>query len=254
MNENLSARSKWPRICKQWTLGATILVATAALAWWLVVGMGLPYVAWCLAATVVGLVLYRLSRVNGYGIALWLVAEILSITLRWMWQDAWFNGLMLLCAFALLVLLLISCVIFLVTAFQDQARRGRHCAACIIVLSSLIIPGSYVSKTAMHARDLEEFEHTTETLITLHRLAAEIETIRAHSGRLPTGEELETLRGAPLPVFWKDYRIQYERHDEEHYELSCTMQSFWGYGWDIWGWIVCYHGRDAPRRIQVILF
>lgn len=58
MNENLSVRSKRERVCKNWILSVAILVATAALAWWLAVGMGLPYVAWCLATTVVGLVLY----------------------------------------------------------------------------------------------------------------------------------------------------------------------------------------------------
>ena len=134
------------------------------------------------------------------------------------------------------------------------ASRRPFCAWCSI-LSWLIIPGSYFSKTVSHTRHLEDVEHTTATLVTLHRLAGEIETIRARLGRLPTGEkELETLRRAPLPAFWKDYRIHYERRDEEHYDLTCTLQNFWGYGWDIFGWNVYYHGPDAPRRIQVILF
>ena len=67
-------------------------------------------------------------------------------------------------------------------------------------------------------------------------------------------KELETLRGAPLPAYWKDYRIEYQRLDEEHYRLACWMQSFWGHGWDYFGWCVFYRGPHAPRRIQIILF
>ncbi len=198
--------------------------------------------------------LYRLARVNGYGIALWLVAEILAAILFWMLQNAWFNGLMALCGFATLALVLVSSVIFLVTAFEDRARCGRHCAACIFALSWLIISGSCVSKARGHTQYLEDVEHTTETLVTLHCLAADIETIRARLGRLPTQQELETLRGAPLPAYWKDYRIEYQRLDEEHYHLACSMQSFWGHGWDLFGWRVFYRGPHAPRRIQIILF
>jgi hypothetical protein len=256
MNDTPLTTAEWVGLSKRWVWGVALVMATAAFIGWLAVGAGWPHFASLLAATLIAYGLFRFARVNGYGLALWLVGTMLVISFSGISQNGWFiRGLDVLCAFAMMVIMLISCVVFLVTAFDDQTLRGRHCAACVMVVSSVFIPASCAATSVRNAQYLKSVAFTTETLLTLNRLGIEIEAIRARLGRLPEGEqELVTLRGAPMPTFYEDYRISYERRDEQDYILSCTLDSFWGHGWDLFGWIVHYKGPDAPRRMQVILF
>jgi hypothetical protein len=199
------------QLSKRWVWGVALVMATAAFIWWLAVGAGWPHFASLVAAPLIAYGLFRFARVNGYGLALWLVGTMLVISFSGISHNGWYiRGLDVLCGFAMMVIMLISCVVFLVTAFDDQARRGRHCAACVMVVSSVFIPASCAATSVRNAQYLKSVAYTTETLLTLNRLSVEIEAIRARLGRLPEGEqELVTLRGAPMPTFYENYRINY---------------------------------------------
>lgn len=256
MNETPSSTAAWVGLSKRWAWRVALAMVTTAFIGWLAVGAGWPHFAALLAATLIAYVLFRFARVNGYGLALWLVGIVLVISFSCVLHNGWFiRGLEAFCGFVMIVLMLISCAVFLVAAVDDQTRRGRHCAACVMVVSSVFIPASCAATFVRNAHYLKSVALTTETLLTLNRLSIEIEAIRARLGRLPKGEqELVTLRGAPMPTFYEDFQIRYERRDEQDYILSCTLNSFWGHGWDLFGWDLYYRGPDAPRRIQVILF
>ena len=53
---------------------------------------------------------------------------------------------------------------------------------------------------------------------------------------------------------------RYDRIDKkgevhrDAYRLMCSVQGFWGEGWDIFGWIVSYNGPRDAQRLNVELF
>ena len=100
-----------------------------------------------------------------------------------------------------------------------------------------------------------EIQETTNTLITLHQLAGEVEAIRARIGRLPGSEgELVELRGKPMPTYYLNYCIHYYRSSPEDYSLSACVNNFWGADWDIFGYILHCYGPTSPRRVRAELF
>ncbi|HVX60596.1 MAG TPA: hypothetical protein VHC19_08340, partial [Pirellulales bacterium] len=98
-------------------------------------------------------------------------------------------------------------------------------------------------------------QQTTDQFISLYKLTAEIESIRARTGRLPKDErELIALRGQPISTNGESAVLSYKRLDEDHYRLDCVLQNFWGRQRDTIGWIVRYYGPKTPRRVRVVLF
>ena len=120
------------------------------------------------------------------------------------------------------------------------------------VFFTIVIFG--LSGFAEHERRVhdETIQATRELILTLHRLSAEIETIRSRLGRLPDNEgELVDLRGEQMPLFYKDFHITYRRDDRNGYSLNCCVGNVWGHGW---GEIIDFHGPESTQRISVVPF
>jgi hypothetical protein len=98
----------------------------------------------------------------------------------------------------------------------------------------------------------EAIQETRQLIVKLHRLSAEIEAIRAKTGRLPKDEtELVALRGKLLPPCSDNYPPSYYRDDRGGYSLNGYVTYFWGRGW---GCVFCYYGSDAAQRLHVESF
>ncbi|MCX5682078.1 MAG: hypothetical protein NT049_00100, partial [Planctomycetota bacterium] len=68
-------------------------------------------------------------------------------------------------------------------------------------------------------------------------------------------EELVQLRGKPMPTFGLGhYPIHYYRSSDLDYQLNFSFRSFWGYRWDIFGYVASYYGPNATPRLFVDLF
>jgi hypothetical protein len=239
-------------------LGLLIVTAASAVTWWLVAHMDLAWLASYVMAAAIGWVLYRLARVNTVGIVLWCLAVVVLGTGLWALPTGKVDGLRVFCALTWLLSVVASSIVFFVAGVKDRTHRGRNCACCDLALFTLIgwiIICVICANVQSQVRRQEDAQQTTETLIKLHKLATEIESFRARLGRLPKDEEeLVALRGEPMPTFYQQFAIHYKRLGGDRYELTCSLRSFWGYGWDLWGWHVAYYGCNSPRRIQVILF
>lgn len=146
-------------------------------------------------------------------------------------------------------------VVFLVAASKDRRHRAVNCAGCMMILFTWLISVSTAAAIREHLDYQERVEKTTHTIITLHQLSAEIEAFRERLGRLPDNEdELVELRGQPMPPFYKNYRISYQRCSKDEYYLSCSISDFWGQHWDLFGWIFMFYGPNSTQRLHAILF
>jgi hypothetical protein len=122
----------------------------------------------------------------------------------------------------------------------------------MIVFFTVIIPAVSVYTIWDKRAGAEAVQETRQLILTLHRLSAEIEAIRAQMGRLPKDEaELVALRGKPMPTYYRDSRVSYLRDDRNGYRLDCCVSYLWGHGW---GWIVCFYGPEAVQRLHAVLF
>jgi hypothetical protein len=217
---------------------------------------------WLLIA-IVGPILHRFGRVSPLGIVLWMIAAAMLST--W-WcvptslGNTWVGISHILAAIGV-VLSLAAGVLFLVASFRDRGRCVANCAGFMLVFFSVIIPVD--AAYTMHSRRAgpEAVQETRQLILTLHQLAADIEAIRARTGRLPKDEaELVALQGKPMPAYYRDYRVNYHRIDDkgdssaDAYALGCIAADFWGENGDFFGWVVSFHGPRAVQRLVVVLF
>jgi hypothetical protein len=125
----------------------------------------------------------------------------------------------------------------------------------MIVFFSVLVTA--MSAHAIHSRRemAGAVQETRQLLLTLHRLSAEIEAIRAKTGRLPKDEaELVTLRGKPMPPYYRQYQVRYYRNEMGGYSMHCSAPDFWGEHWDLFGWIILFYGPNSTQRLEVDLF
>jgi hypothetical protein len=149
--------------------------------------------------------------------------------------------------------LVIAAVLRFLWARQTSAR-GPNAAMIVVAVFTLVIPamvGSMISRTRQYHAD---YQQTTEVLVGLHRLAAEVEAFRATRGRLPKDEaEFVAWRGRPMPDPGRYGRASYSLVGDE-YMLHSAVQQFWEHGWDFFGYDVYSRGPRSRERIEVEIF
>jgi hypothetical protein len=255
MHHSLSEREHRLLPRSAWLYGALILLAACTAARLLVAYVNSPLSAsWVLIAAV-GWVLYRIARASTVGTVLWCVGAAALGAGTWapLPEDA--EGRMVLLGVLGVLLPFVSSIVFLVTASRRRVGRVQNCGGCVLALFTLII-WLAAAKAIHDCRErVSSAEQTTKTLIQLHKLADEVETIRTRLGRLPANEaELVRLRGEPLPYHYSHFRIRYIRRDGDGYALTCGLSDFWGSHWDIFPWIFDYYGPQSTQRLRAIVF
>lgn len=232
-------------------LQSLLVMAVAGAAAWIMVGMDMRCSALGALTVAIAFVIYR-AGVNATGVALWGLAVAVIVASRGVPMPEVSSAL---CVLAGLLLLLASSIACFVAAVNDRARRGRNCACCSLALFTLIAGLIVGNKLNGHLQYQASIQHTTDTLITLHELSLEIESLRSRLGRLPEDEEeLIALRGEPMPTFYLDSQIHYYRDDADHYGLHCCLSDFWGHARDLFGWLIQYRDPESPQRIHATRF
>lgn len=255
MSDDRTAIAPYARHCLTLLSMALPLAAASVVAWALVVYVNVPWAAAYVMAAAIGWALYRHAHVSSLGILLWCLAVAARATDCWLLlpgEEIWFPTL---CEMTGAVLFFASSIAFLVAAWKHRPHRMGNCACCNLALFTLIAWSAGYATIGSRLRHQEAVQHTTDILVTLHNLAAEIEVIRSRLGRIPNDEEeFVALRRKPMPAYYSHYQIRYGLLDKDRYRLSCSLNSFWGHHWDLFGWNVAYHGPNEPRRVRVILF
>jgi hypothetical protein len=238
-----------------WLLGLAILAAASVAAWLLAAYAHWPIAAAIVMIAAVGGVLYRTAHANAYGVALWCLAILLISLHQWTPISEYLPGSKDAYRGISSLFLVTGCIVFLVRAAKYRHSRAANCAGCVLAFYTLCFCAA-VSSDAYRLRTyLDCVDHTTHILITLHKLANDIEAIRTRIGRLPANEaELVQLRGEPMPIYYGQYRINYYLRDSGIYDLSCCENNFWGSHWDIFGWILHYYGPQSTQRLHAEVF
>lgn len=256
MSEVQSRRTAFRSLCLRWLFGVFILAIVGGAAWLLAARAALPWVsAYVLALAVAG-VLHRLARLSEAGVVLWALSVLAFSTGHWAATVGGELGRIAeLCLLSALILWVASCIAFLVAAAKDQARRAGNCAGFNLALFSLIawfVVGNSIHGPILRQREVQQ---TTEELIELHKLAAEVESIRKRNGLLPKDEkEFAAKSSASMNSTGQDRRSGYVRYDENRYRLLGSLGHFWGRHHDLFGWIVYHYGPNSPRRMRVVPF
>jgi len=135
MSEAHSASASHSGVRSRWLLSIAILLVASGFAWLLVAYLDMGWLASCVMTVAVGWVLIRLAGANTKGVVLWCLAVVVLRTsfraLLYGAEDGW--GLC--CGLTALILSVASCVMFLVAAARDRARRGRNCACFNLALT-----------------------------------------------------------------------------------------------------------------------
>jgi hypothetical protein len=254
MNDSLPEQNRCCRAGRNWLFGLTVLPAACAIAWLLAAQMGSPFQASCVLIAAIGWVLYRFARANILGIVLWcLSAAVISRLCKTVMRAELFWEVNIAVG---ALLPIVTSIVFLVAAAIDRRRRIANCGGCVLALFTLVawIAGANTLHNAFHMQ--EDSRETTRTLVAVHKLAQEVDSIRAHLGRLPKNEEeLIRLRGKPMPTLGARHSpIQYYRTSDVDYRLSFGLRNFWGHHWDLWGYVASYYGPNTTPRLFVDLF
>jgi hypothetical protein len=213
-------------------------------------------VSW-VSLAIAGSLLYRYCRLNRWGILLWCLGGglICAISREWPFKTATSTEKVDSLVWMAVTTLIASGIVFLVAAVKDRSRRPGKYGGLALAAFTLFVWFAAVATVRQRLVEQERADETTHALIELHRLAAEIESLRLRIGRLPQDEEeCVRLRGEPMPRFGRYGRISYAKHDADHYALTCCMNDFWGCGWDIFGYILVYRGPTSTQRLHVELF
>jgi hypothetical protein len=189
------------------------------------------------------------------GLVLWCAGSVaIAIAFRSSFHEgsdasAVFGWLGLVCVAA-------SVLAFLVAAVKRRKGQAANCGGCVLALFTLIIPATAANTIHRSLWRQDDIQETTRTLVTVHKLAQDIDSIRARLGRLPKDErELVRLRGKPMPLFGSGHHpISYYRVSDSDYLLNFSFRSFWGYHWDLLGYVASYHGPNVTPRLFVDLF
>lgn len=251
MNGSLPEQGRCSPTGRKWLLGLSILAAACVVAWLLVAHLDLPFPASCVLIAATGLVLYRFSLASTPGVVLWCAAAVAISEAYWMPIRT--NGLWVTCILLGGVLPLVSSAVFLIAALENRTRQAVNCAGCVLALFTLItwiVAGRTIHDAIHIQKDIQE---TTRRLATVHKVAQDVESIRARLGRLPKDEkEFVQLLGKPMPVFGEYDRISYYRNSDLDYRLNFSLRSFWGYGGDFY--VASYQGPNTTPRLFVDLF
>jgi hypothetical protein len=159
-------------------------------------------------------------------------------------------------AIAGFLLLIVAAFRFLLRASRKTAAaRGPNAAMVVVTVFTLIIPvviGAMISRVRGYE---EEYQETTQMLIAIDRVGADVEAFRVARGKLPADEgELVAWRGAPMPTWGRHGAVRYHLASNNTYYLESMANSFWGRGWDIFGYIVTSGGPKSNTPIHVELF
>lgn len=137
---------------------------------------------------------------------------------------------------------------------RRKAARGPNAAMIVVAVFTLVVPATVGSTIARTREYHADYQQTTDVIVGLHRLAAEVEAFRTAHGRLPKDEaEFVAWRGRPLPELGRYGRASYTLVGEK-YELYSAVQQFWGHAWDLFGYDVLFYGPRSTQRIEVQLF
>ena len=246
-----------------WIMVLGVLTTAVVAAWLLAVVAHLPVPAIWLITAAVGWCLVGYANASIVGTCLWIVATVLlGIPL---WNPVFGGDLLVLIVILFLVGLLLSLsavVAFLIAVARRPSRSAGNCAGLILVVFTLVNLGMARNTMTQYLVGPARVEQTRELVLALHQLTAEIETYRDQLGRLPKDEaELVSLRGQPLPPYFRDYRVDYYQRGEGDwrcaegdYYLRCSAFHFWGRAWDIFPWLVCFHGPECTQRLEVESF
>jgi hypothetical protein len=152
-------------------------------------------------------------------------------------------------------------IVFFVASLKNRARCAGNCAGFMILFFTFVIAVMAAKIRQESMAGPEAVQETRQMIVTLHRLAAEIEDIHAKTGRYPADEaELVALRGRSMPQYHPIFRISYvrfetdSRRDRGEYQLQCSASHFWGRHWDLFAWIFHFYGTDATQRVYVETF
>jgi hypothetical protein len=254
MNDSEAEQDHVSRPRPNWMVGLLIVAAGCVVAWLLVAHMSSPLPAAGVLIVAVGAVLYRFAHANAVGVVLCCLATAALSVMQWALFPDDAKGLATLCALLGGSFLLVSGLVFLGAAAKNRAGQPANCGGCVLALSTLI---AWIAVGFTMHRELrlqEDPQETTHTLLTVHKLAQDVEAIRTRLDRLPTSEqELVRLRGKPMPRFGAGhYPISYERNGNVDYRLHFHLTTFWGYRWNYF--VAYYQGPNAAPRLFVDLF
>jgi hypothetical protein len=243
-----------------WLAALLELGAVGVAAWLLTVYARLPILASCLAIAAICWTLFRFGGAYVWGVVFWgFAAAILSAGFWTPETPESYYGLFVIPRGVAVgavgfLLSLPAGIVFLVTSLKNPSRCGGNCAGCMIVLFTFVIYCTAGSAMRTHRLGPQVVQETRQLLLTLHRLSADIEAIRAKTGQLPKDEaEVVAQRGKPMPPFYHNYCVRYLRVGGS-YRLDCSASHFWGRSWDFFPWIFCYYGPDSTKRLQAISF
>jgi hypothetical protein len=240
------------RTVRNWLFGLSILAAACVFAWLLVARMDSPFSAACMLIAAIGWVLYQFAQASTPGVVLWCAAAVAISEAYWRPIDN--EGLWEACVVLGGLLPLVGSLVFLHDAVTNRKRQAANCGGCVLALLTLItwiVAGSTIRDSRSRQESVQE---TTHALITLHKLANDIETIRASLGHLPKDEkELVRLRGKPMPLLGARHDpISYYRGSDLNYQLNFGLTSFWGYHSNYY--VACFYGSNTTPRLFVDLF
>jgi hypothetical protein len=196
--------------------------------------------AWLIIAAI-GYTL-RFAGANVPGVLLWIAAAAMLNSAVWTTS----LGELVLLALGGALLSLPAGVVFLVASIKNRKRCAANCAGCMLVLFTVLIclfPGH----TLNTYRDRREAnQDSRQKILALHRLAADIEAIRARLGRVPNDEaELVALGGKPMPL-----HVLYVNQGTNSYVLIGGVPQLWGHS-DLFGWGLDFFGPNTVPRVRV---
>jgi hypothetical protein len=246
----IAVRARW-----RWAAIPVLLVCVTVLAWAVHPGQA---AAWIAAVAVAWLAAYRMGC-DKIGAILWaMTAGLVSWPLCIVATHGTSEHLLRPGPFRVYlapVLLLAALLRFLWAGRKTASANGSNAAMVVVTVFTLIIPATVVSMISSVRQDHSDYQETTQMLVGLHRVAADVESFRNVRGTLPKDEaELVAWRGCAMPSWGPYGKIHYQMEDKDGYCLQSGTQHFWGRGWDLFGYVVTSRGPRAAERIHVELF
>lgn len=227
-----------------------LLIGACLLSCLLVDYLNAPLLAVCALTGILGWLLYYRAGLNRWSVLVWCLATVVSYAALWeMVPVALCGGKLRTTALIGLLSLMASMVLFLVVAAKNRKGRGRNLAGVALALLVLVFYMREGGKFYGRIASLEAMQKTTQTLVDLHRLGNEVESLRAKLGRLPDDEEeLARLQGKPMPLCCRGYRYTYHRINGDYY-IRGRMDHIWERRPDVYGHPVYYQGPTSTLPI-----
>jgi len=254
MDNSLPPQDRPSLIRRHW-LSLLFTLTAGGLAILLAIPLDSPFAASCLFVAVTGWILYRFVQANAPGVFFLCISAVAFSEMYWRISSPADNETLLM-GLIIFISLSTSSICFLIAAIKTRTRQVVNCLGCVLPLFILVnscVIGSKLHNFSSNQNDVEE---TTRTLMAVLELAQEIDTLQKHLGRLPNDEaELVLLLGKPMPTFGSHHvPIHYYRNGDSDYHLNFDFRSFWGYRWDLFGYVATYSSCNANPRLFVDLF